>query len=303
MAANIVTDVNYDDAAQQITDPAVSKFLTQFTGNDDLSNFFDTWCNDRCMAFAGYSFEGEQKVEFTEYHKEYVGLWEQKLEGFLAEEGLTGEQFAQRVQEVQMKQGFGPEWVPSMVNECDYRTFFDNMVARAANNGLVGQAQQHTQDASDPWNFSGVFQRDMTCGSTPAEIDNAHKRAGIPYPIRCLLAKGQASAVSTVVHSGVNVTLSQKIPYFPSKVDHYVCDGTPKEVIAPILGWKRTMVAVVEPNSLRVRATGNPNLSELGAEIFLSWSNEAKTHLCMQHTFNYKQGDSATIVNYLARIQ
>jgi len=294
---------DYDDAAQQITDPVVCKFLENFTGNDELCNYFEQWCAERCAPFAGKSFDGEHEIGFDLMHKEYVALWESQLEGFLAAEGVNSEDFGKRVQQVQMKHGFGPEWVPTMVNECDYRVFFENMVARADTSQLQAAAQSHVH-TPDPslCNFSGVFQRDMAHGSTLDEMDALWKKVGIPYPMRVLFRKGTPNTVSTVNHEGIDIHFTQKIPYFPSKVDHYVADGVQRDIKAPILGWTRQLTAWLDGAMLRAQSLGNPNLNpETGTSFTLQWT-EGKTHMVYTQTMNFKDGTVGQITHYMTQL-
>lgn len=303
---------DYDDASCQIDDPAVNQFLVQFSGNDALINYFEEWCLARCAPFYGYTFQGEHTLEFTALHQAYVQEWEGQLAQFLAEQGLNAEQFAERVMQVQQKCGFGPEWMPSMVSECEYQTFFENMVARAERDSFQALAQGKAAEEAgfpDHFNLSGVYQRDMTCGSSPAEVDALHKRLGIPYPIRALLNKGLGSTTFTVHMEGTNLVFVQKAPYFPQKKESWVLDAQTRELIVPIMGWKRQITAWMDVNEeanlyqVQVQSKGNPNTDpDKGVLIGVKWVDESKSHISYTWTAHFLDGSHTSIVHYMRRI-
>ena len=83
-----------DAAALQPSTAPILDAATKFLWSDEMQESVDSFTKNYTPLFEGSTGpDGEQKLEWTEAHKEFSELWEFHLESFVASQPFDAEQF------------------------------------------------------------------------------------------------------------------------------------------------------------------------------------------------------------------
>ena len=140
---------------------AFAEFATSEAFGEEVNAFF----RDNCDTFASATFEddrkniteGEQRLEWTALHRDYLELVESKLGVFCEEHGTTPEDMFAKIEEV--AQSSFAEFVPQFITNTDYVYFATQMNAIADEKASTEKAVQASNDNSE-FNLSGVWKPD-----------------------------------------------------------------------------------------------------------------------------------------------
>ena len=87
----------------QFMDEPLLENLVQFCMKDEFQEKFFWFCDQHCMKFS--LDEEEHRIEYTEYHQQYMKEFEQQIQKFIEAEQLTDKEFFLRCRSAQQTDG------------------------------------------------------------------------------------------------------------------------------------------------------------------------------------------------------
>lgn len=237
--------------AEAAIDPLVAKFAEYATQDANLNGVLDAYCQENCAAFAGNEFEGEHTLAMTEIHKVYLQLMEQQLETFLAQEGVSNELLAAKLSEVASADYTGEGFVPQLITNIEYETFFAMMAQR-------WQVAQASVAQASIGGISGHWTLDTSRIDT-GRLDMFMQSIGCPWVFRKLFAQVATNGQQLFAnHNDLACELSWKLPFLGARVESFNLDAVPMQrknlwrAIRVITAWQdenRTVWMKTEGNT------------------------------------------------------
>lgn len=211
--------------------PLVVKFAeycTERVFEEAVQEFFAA----NCAAFKGADLRDEQKLEFTEIHREYVALIERQLEAFCKAEDVAGRDVFRVLADVAADPTLDRDFVPAVVRNSEYEFFFANMKAQAE---LAASRRDAENAASDnrgrSENLSGVWTFD-TARYDRGAADRQLAKAGCPWAFRKIFVNANKNLKDAYVTQDRDaLTVKYKLPFFGTTAQTHRLDGETHDML------------------------------------------------------------------------
>ena len=100
--------------------------LVQFCMKDEFQEKFFWFCEQHCMKFSVD--EEEHRIEYTEYHQQYMAEFEQQIKKFIEIEQLTEKEFFLRCRSAQQSDGKAAHYLSVFLASIEYESFYNLMI-------------------------------------------------------------------------------------------------------------------------------------------------------------------------------
>ena len=133
-----------DAAALQPSTAPILDAATKFLWSDEMQESVDAFTRNYTPLFEGSQGpEGEQKLEWTDAHREFCELWEFHLESFVASQPFDAEQFLAACQDALSHGSWDNtrKTVEVVLSATDYSSFVCMMTAAAQRAAYGGSAE------------------------------------------------------------------------------------------------------------------------------------------------------------------
>ncbi len=259
-----------EDASSDV-DPILEEFAEFATSSafaDDIADFL----KENCGSFASKDFEdgrekisdGEQKLEWTALHKEYLDLLEKKLEDFCEEKGITPEDIFAKIEDA--SQSSYAEFLPQFITNTDYTYFAAQMNALAdeSQSKQIALDAAHDESRSIGFNLSGVWKPQGNADT--GELKKFVKFNNVPWMFRRLFVAAQRQVKQvTIHHMDTHLEFKYRIKFFGNRVQRIPLDNIPSvrknlwRVKVKVRGWNDIES---EPPHVRMRTSGQSYFPE-----------------------------------------
>eukprot|EP01048_Picozoa_sp_COSAG05_P019240 COSAG05_NODE_2963_length_2459_cov_2.922458_3_plen_306_part_00 len=123
---------------------AILEAADEFLWSEEMSQSLDAFMTNHASMFAGAKPDGEQRLEWTQAHRDFQELYELQLEGFIAAQSFSAEEFAKACQDAL---DHGDDWadghtsatmVEGVLASASYEHFVEMMASAAAEAAATG---------------------------------------------------------------------------------------------------------------------------------------------------------------------
>ena len=251
-------------------DPLLADFA-EFATSSAFSDEVTAFMRSNCAPFASDNFddgrsnisEGEQKLEWTATHREYLEVVESKLEEFCAEKGTSPEDVFAKIEEA--SQSSLAEFLPQFITNTDYVYFATQMNALADEAQSKDDALAAAQDDNElGFNLSGVW-----VPQENVDVDKVKKFVkfnNVPWMFRRLFVMAQRQVKQVVIqHTEAQMQFKYRIKFFGNRVQRIPLNNittTRKNlwrVKVSVRGWNDTDT---DPPHVRMRSSGQSYFPE-----------------------------------------
>jgi len=160
----------------------------------------------------------------------FVELIEVHLESFCKEHDTTAEEVFTSISEVKSSKTVSQDFVPQVINMCEYPFFFENMVESANARVNKRKAAAMAVNSSAKLNFSGCYSLAAEHNEA-AEVERYYKFCGAPWYFRKLLVAATNRMQEVLIQHEDQEFLEFKysLQFFGRKTNHYNLDGVTRE--------------------------------------------------------------------------
>ena len=162
------------DGAPPSLTPNVIRF-TEFCTSEEFGEDLVAFERKYCSHFRGADLDGEQQLDWTDLHKEYLSMVETKLDNFCERSGgCTPEELFIEIQTIAADKDLG-EFLPQVILNTEYWHFAAQMKFAAENDehreeaAVVAQEPEGQGDHRAGMNLSGVYRASP---DHPLDTDN-----------------------------------------------------------------------------------------------------------------------------------
>jgi len=228
-----------DDSAPNLPPLVVAfcSYCTERAFETAVTDFFEA----RCGPFRGADLGEEQKLEYTDVHRDYVDLIENQLEAFCKERDVVARDVFRALGDVASDPSIDRDFVPSVVRNAEYEFFFSNMKAYAELSASKRAAEDAAEDArGKSYNLSGVWKFDNARYDKRA-ADRQLAKAGCPWAFRKILVNANTNLTDAFVTQDRDaLTVKYKLPFFGTNAQTHALDGERHDMLN---AWRQARVS------------------------------------------------------------
>ncbi|GMI20878.1 hypothetical protein TeGR_g8242 [Tetraparma gracilis] len=239
--------------------PLVAGFA-QFCTSEEFQDVLTQFEDDHCSVFRGVDLEGEQELEWTDLHRQYVEIVEERMEKFCADEGATTESLFEQLSMV-TDDSVVSEFLPQVLMNTEYKNFAAQMKFAAEHQDNKEEAVTAAEEGGK-FNLSGVYRsRNDLFKVDKDAFDKYLTITKCPWVFKKLFIK----TVGTI--SDVFITMNEdtmefkyKMPLFGTRSTKYILDDQVRDVMN-VWNHARPQRARCDEQKERVVVTIDPHPS------------------------------------------
>ncbi|GMH81079.1 hypothetical protein TrST_g8660 [Triparma strigata] len=203
-------------------DPLINAFA-DFGTTGDLDDAISNFIEENCEHFEGAEEGGENKLEWTDLHRQYVEMIELHLESFCKEHETTAETMFQLLSDVNSDSSLDQDFVPQVIKLCEYSFFFQNM--KEAADIMAAKREANTLKSEGEFNLSGCYQL-CTDLLNVTEVEKYYEFTGCPWYFRKIIvaASKRLSDVVVLHEPEEKLIFKYSLQFFGRKSKEYVLD-------------------------------------------------------------------------------
>ncbi|GMH99675.1 hypothetical protein TrVE_jg338 [Triparma verrucosa] len=260
---NLALELNSNSEQNYGLSPLLGSFA-EFCQSDAFDSQLLSFQHANAHSFKNADLEGEQSLEFTRLHEEYIEMIDTMMQTFCERQGITVEELFKEIAEFQDSETM-QSFLPAVIGNCEYSHFARQMKAAATEDEAFDFAEQVEQEA-DEFNLSGIYRADNDSFDINGwnEYLSATK---MPWMFRKLFLKAARTIKDVVIEHNPEqefLFFRFRVNFFGTSDQTYILDGKPRNVTGSKKPWVITGSAYPERKEVSVRMDPHPSLGEGG---------------------------------------